>query len=140
MGGLPRDEDLYPRSRDWQELIPLRIPGGWTVSINKLRHGMDADLTQVGGSSQFHAVNPSTRFNLDVEFMPAFDPSGAFVLTVGYQPWPRTPAGRRRKDAPFVMDADSELIHRFETRDLADLLRELDHWIARCTVWVREKN
>lgn len=137
---LSAEEDLYPRSPDYLELVPLRLPGGWTVGVNKLRVGMDADLSQVGGSTQFHAVNPGTRFDVDVEFTPEFDPAGAFVLTVGYQPWPRTPNGRRRKDAPFALDAGSELVHRFERRSFPDLIRELEHWIARCTVWTREPN
>jgi hypothetical protein len=133
-------EDFYPDSPAYRELVSLRIPGGWTVGINKLRVGMDADLTEVGGSSQFYASNPGRRFDIDVEFTPEFDPEGVFVMSVGYQPWPRSPNGRRRKDVPFAFDGHAELVHRFETRSFPELIRELEHWIARCTVWVREPN
>jgi hypothetical protein len=129
--------ELYPNSPAYLELQPLRIPAGWTIGWNALRSGMDADLAEVG-SSVFHATNAGRRFNIDIEFNPEFDRDGAFHLTVMYQPWPRSERGRRLKDAPFAFGADAEVVHAFETKSYAALIGELEHWIARCTVWDRE--
>ena len=133
-------EDAYPGSPAFQGLPRLRIPGGWTVGWNALDASMESDLSGIGGSSVFNATHPGSRFNIDVEFRPEFDPEGAFHLTVIYQPWPRTDRGRRRKDVPFAFDGAAEEVHRFETRSYAELLENLEHWIARCTVWTREGN
>lgn len=134
----PSAETNYPQSEAFRRLQRLRIPGGWHLAINKLADDMPANLGDVGGSSQFHATNAGTRFNIDVEFIPEFDPIGAFHLSVWYQPWPRTERGRRRKDVPFAMTAEAQLVHHLETASYDDLVEQLEHWIARCTVWVRE--
>src|SRR6476661_295990 len=131
-------EDAFPDSPAYRELQPLRIPAGWRIGWNQLLVTMDGDLTGIGGSSVFHATNEGRRFNIDVEFRPEFDPEGAFHLTVIYQPWPRTHRGRRRQDVPFRFDGDALTVHRFETRSYPALIAELEHWIARCTVWERE--
>lgn len=135
---LPAPEDRYPSSDDYQRLVPLRIPGGWQVAINKLRAGMDVDLATVGGSSQFYAINPGTRFCIDVEFLPEFDPAGRFHLTVLYEPWPRTERGRRWTHTPFMLTAHAQQVHHAEVEDYRALLETLEHWIARCTVWTKE--
>lgn len=124
----------------YQDLQPLRIPAGWSVGWNQLDVRMRSDLEGIGGSSVFFATNAGRRFNLDVEFRPEFDPEGAFHLIVTYQPWPRSERGRRLKDAPLRFDADAEVVHRFETRSYAELIVELERWIACCTVWEREGN
>jgi hypothetical protein len=131
-------EDAFPNSPAYLELVPLRVPAGWTIGWNQLYVGLDPASGTLGGSSEFHASNPGRRFAIDVEFRPEFDPAGAFHLTVIYQPWPRTERGRRRNEAPFAFDAAAEEVHRFETRDYAALIAQLEYWIAKCSVWVRE--
>lgn len=101
---LPPFEDLYPRSKAYLELPPLRIPTGWTIGWNALDIGMAASLDGIGGSSVFTATHVQRRFNIDIEFRPEFDPEGAFHLEVKYQPWLRSERGRRRKDVPFALD------------------------------------
>lgn len=133
-----RFEDAYPDSPAYRELQPLRIPSGWMVSWNTLHVLMDTDLTGPGGSSLFNATNEGRRFNIEVEFRPEFDPNGSFHLVVIYQPWPRSERGRRRNDVAFAFGADAQTVHEFETRSYAALITELEHWIARCTVWQRE--
>lgn len=130
--------ELFPNSRAYRGLQPLRIPAGWTIGWNQLDIGMEDDRDGIGGSSVFNATNPGRRFNLDIEFRPEFDPEGAFHLIVTYQPWPRSERGRRKKEEPFRLGADAQVIHEFETRSYPALIAELEHWIARCTVWVRE--
>ena len=137
---IQKFEDVYPGSPAFQGLPRLRIPGGWTVGWNTLDASMEADLSGIGGSSVFNATHPGSRFSIDVEFRPEFDPEGSFHLTVIYQPWPRTESGRRRKDVPFAIDGAAEEVHRFETRSCSELLEHLEYWIARCTVWIREEN
>ena len=131
-------EDLFPQSRAYLDLQPLRIPAGWMIAWNELHVGLAEDVGGVGGSSLFNTVNAGRRFGIDIAFMPEFDPDGAFHLTVTYQPWPRTDRGRRRKDVPFAFDAEAEVVHAWETRSYPALIEELEHWIARCTIWVRE--
>lgn len=133
-------EEHYPSSDDYLLLEPLRLPGGWHVAINKLRRGMASDLGSVGGSSQFYATNPGTRFCIDVEFLPEFDSAGSFHLTVLYEPWPRTNQGRRRKDLPFAVTSRAQPVHHAETRSYQTLIESLEHWIARCSVWAMEQS
>jgi hypothetical protein len=135
---IPPFEDLFPTSKAYRELQPLRIPSGWAIGWHELHVTMDGDLTGLGGSSVFNATNEGRRFNIDIEFRPEFDPDGSFHLTVIYQPWPRTERGRRRQDEPFRLGVDAETVHEFETRSYPALIAELEHWIARCTVWQRE--
>lgn len=137
---VPPFYDLYPRSRAYLDLPPLRIPGGWTIGLNTLDAGMAGSFDGVGGSSLFNATHAGRRFNIDIAFRPEFDPDGAFHLEVTYQPWPRTERGRRRKDLPFAFGADAQIVHTFETRSWPDLIAELEHWIARCTVWTIEES
>lgn len=132
--------DRYPDSPAYRGMQPLRIPSGWTIGWNTLDVGMAENLAGIGGSSQFNATNRGTRFNIDVEFLPEFDPAGAFHITIIYQPWPRSEKGRRMKNGPFAFDADAEVVHHFETRSYPALIQELELWIARCTVWVKEEN
>ncbi|HEX8662047.1 MAG TPA: hypothetical protein VF686_09270 [Brevundimonas sp.] len=136
--GVPEFHELFPHSPAFRDMQPLRIPAGWRIVWNQLDIGMATDVTGVGGSSVFHATNESRRFNIDVEFRPEFDPDGSFHLTIVYQPWPRTERGRRRQDVAFAFDGDGQTVHTFETRAYPDLVAELEHWIARCTVWERE--
>jgi hypothetical protein len=110
------------------------------IGLNSLDEDLDADMGRIGGSSLFHASNAGRRFSIDASYRPEFDPEGSFVLTVTYQPWPRTERGRRRKDVPFAFDDAAEVVHDFETRSYRDLLSELDRWIVRCTLWAREEN
>jgi hypothetical protein len=135
---LPPFEDVYPHSRAYLALPPLRIPAGWTIGWNTLDAGMAESLDDIGGSSVFNATHVERRFNIDIDFRPEFDPDGAFHLAVTYQPWPRSGRGRRRKDVPFAFDIDAEIVHEFETRTWPALIAELELWIARCTVWTRE--
>lgn len=93
-----------------------------------------------GGSSIFAATNDGRRFNIDVTFAPEFDPSGKFQLIVLYQPWPRTARGKRIQGLAFQFDDNAEEVHRFETNSFAELVAELEGWIARCSVYVREGN
>jgi hypothetical protein len=132
--------DLYPASPAYRCLEPLRIPSGWRIAWNGLRSDLRAEKGEFGGSTLFHAVHEGARFSLDVTFSPEFDPGGSFHLTVLYQPWPRTERGRRRKDVPFAFDGDAEEVHSFATPSYAALVAELETWIARCTIWVREGN
>lgn len=134
----PPFHELFPHSRAYLELPALRIPAGWAIEWNTLDSGMAADPGGVGGASVFSATNEGRRFNIDIAFRPEFDPDGAFHLTVIYQPWPRSGRGGRTKDAPFAFDADAQIVHEFGTRSYPALIAELEHWIARCTVWRRE--
>lgn len=99
---------------------------------------MDPASGELGGSSLFYATNAGRRFNIDVEFRPEFDPGGAFHMTILYAPWPRTERGRRRQGEPLVFGLEAEEVHAFETRSYEALVVELEHWIARCTIWTRE--
>lgn len=100
---------------------------------------MEHDLTGIGGSTLYNATNESRRFNIDVAFHPEFDPEGHFELTVVYCPWPRLEQGRRIKDQPLSF-LEGEVVHSFETRSYSRLVDELEHWIARCSVWEIEGN
>ena len=135
---LPPFEDVYSQSKAYLELPPLRIPAGWTIGWNTLDAGMAVSLDGIGGSSVFSATHVERRFNIDIAFRPEFDPDGAFHLEVTYQPWPRSGQGRRRKDVPLAFGIDAQMVHEFETRSWPALIAELEHWIARCTVWTRE--
>lgn len=135
---IPPFEDRFPKSKAYLELQPLRIPPGWKIGWNDLNTGMAADPGGIGGSTVFYAMNAGTRFDIDIGFRPEFDPDGVFHLEVRYQSWPRTERGRRRQDVPFAFDGAAETVHEFETRSYPDLITELEHWIARCTVWTRE--
>lgn len=122
------------------ELQPLRIPAGWTIGWNTLPAAAYVEPGGLGGSSLFHAINAGRRFCIDVAFRPEFDPAGQFHLTVDYQPWPRTDAGRRRSDVALRFDGNAETVHSFATASHADLVEQLELWIARCTGWTREGN
>ncbi|HEX4739048.1 MAG TPA: hypothetical protein VH331_15960 [Allosphingosinicella sp.] len=130
--------EFYPTSPAYMNLQPLRVPSGWRITWNRLDTSSRAENGDFGGTAIFHAVNEGSRFAVDVTFNPEFDPGGSFVLTILYQPWPRTERGRRKKDEPFEFGRDAEEVHRFVTQSYADLVSELEQWIARCTVWVRE--
>jgi hypothetical protein len=123
-----------------RRIQPLRIPGGWDVGWNTLYVTSKAENGDFGGSTLFSAINEGRRFWIDVEFRPEFDPAGHFRLVVHYQPWPRTAKGRRRHDVPLAFGLDAESVHTFETKSYPELVDELEEWIARCSLWVRELN
>jgi hypothetical protein len=118
---------------------PLRIPSGWLIQLNwLLEHDPAAEAEgELGGSSLFAAYNEYRRFWIDVSWQPEFDPNGSYQLVVEYAPWQRTAAGRRRKDIP-PHQGDAEVVHQFETRSHAELVRELEHWLRRCAAWQKE--
>ncbi|WP_332659894.1 hypothetical protein [Brevundimonas sp.] len=122
------------------ELEPLRIPSGWMIGINSLYTDLASGEDLFPGAAVFCAWNHGRRFRIDIDWLPEWDPDGRFILTVAYQPWPRTDRGRRRKDAPFEFNADEEMVHRSETRSYRELLSRLDHWMDRCSTWTREGN
>ena len=128
----------YSKSADFLDLQPLRIPSGWSVGWNSLHVTRKVEDGDFGGSSVFQATNRGTRFNIDVEFRPEFDPTGHFHLTVIYQPWPRNERGRRVNDAPLEFGSAAEIVHEFETAVYSELVDHLEIWIGRCTTWVRE--
>ncbi len=134
-----RFEDAYPASTAFRESPALRIPSGWSIGWNSLRSSMESDRSGIGGSTLYNATNTGARFNIDVTFEPEFDPQGAFSLRVAYAPWPRSDRGRRIRDQPLSF-ADALIVHAFETRSYIELVAELEHWIARCSVWIREGN
>lgn len=121
-------------------LPALRIPAGWNISWNNINVNWKREQGGLGGSSLYYAVNQGTRFIIDVMFRPEFDPNGVFLLQVIYVPWPRTEKGRRRKDVPFAEAENSEVVHEFETRSMDEMVEQLQHWIARCSIWMREGN
>ena len=133
-------QDDFSNAPGYRGLQPLRIPAGWRVGWNTLYATSSVANGDFGGSSLFYAENPARRFAIDVEFRPEFDPDGHFHLIVVHQPWPRTERGRRRKETEFRFDMQAETVHTFETRDYAELVEQLEAWIARCSVWVREGN
>lgn len=135
-----KPEDEFPNSPFMRGLPPLRIPSSWFINWNTLDVNSKPEDGHLGGSSLFYATNESTRFIIDVMFRPEFDPNGQFIMEVTYFPWPRTEKGRRRKDVPFAEATESALVHSFETRSMSELLEQLQHWIARCSIWVREGN
>lgn len=132
-------EESYPNSPHFCGLQPLRIPSGWTIEWNELDATARIEQGHFGGSSTFRARNEGRRFVIDVAFRPEHDPNGSFFLQVEYQPWLRTEKGRRR-DIPIDWGIGAETVHAFETRSYAELVEQLEHWIARCTVWAREGN
>lgn len=133
-----KPEDDFDGSPYMQNLPPLRIPGGWCIAWNTLALDCKAE-DGPGGSSLFYAVNEGRRFIIDVMFREEFDPNGRFILEVTYRPYPRTEKGRRRKDVTFNDGAvDDKVVHDFETRSMPELLEQLQHWIARCSIWVIE--
>jgi hypothetical protein len=107
------------------------------IGINSLYVGLD-DPDMVLGSSVFLAWNKGRRFKIEIDWLPERDPNGRFVLTVGYQPWPRNERGRRRQDVPFEFGEDEEVVGVVETRSYTELLSELERWMDRCTTWCRE--
>ncbi|WHU03356.1 hypothetical protein [Sphingomonas sp. NIBR02145] len=128
------------KAPDYAELTPLRIPAGWSIGWNQLHRDKRVEDGDFGGSSVFYATNPGRRFVIDVEFRPEHNPDGHFELTVQYQPWPRDARGRRQNDAPFAFDANAKLMHSIETRSYAELIEQLETWLARCTIWSVEGN
>lgn len=133
--------DLYPDSRAFRGLPPLRIPGGWTVAMNDLCEGVEAGPAVPGPPSPlFLAWHEGRRFRLEVALDGEAPEGPTFILTVTYQPWPRTERGRRRHDVPFAFDDAAETVETCRTRDYPDLIAALEHRIARCTHWVREGN
>jgi hypothetical protein len=132
-----RIEDGFPGSKAFLNMPALRIPSGWRVGWNGLCSEMEDDLTGIGGSTLYNAINEARRFNIDVAFRPEFDPEGAFELTVVYCPWPRSERGRRIKDQPLCF-LDGQVVHSFSTRSYRELLQVIEHWIARCSVWELE--
>lgn len=138
---MTKPEDIFPDSPFMRGLPPLRIPGGWQIAINDLDLNARVEDGGFAGSSLFLAVNQGRRFLIDVMFQPEFDPDGHFLLEVRYRPWPRTEKGRRRNDVPFDQaPVDDQIMHTSETRSLSELVEQLQHWIARCTVWTVEGN
>ena len=135
---MPKPPNNFEKAPAYLELQPLRIPAGWRIGWNTLHTTSRVDQGDFGGSSVFLATNEGRRFRIDVMFRPEHDPSGHFVLEIEYQPWPRTERGKRRDDLPFRFDTDSEIVHSFETRSYAELVEELETWIARCSIWERE--
>lgn len=131
-------EDSYPGSRAFLELPLLRIPSGWRIGINELSSHMESDRC-ILGSILFSATKPTRRFHIEVTIWPEQDPAAEFWLRVTYAPWPRSDRGRRIKDRPLTF-LDGEIVHEFSTESYSDLIAELQHWIARCTVWTREGN
>lgn len=119
------------------KLQPLRIPAGWLINWNTLEEEDPQSAQPYGGSSVFMATHEGRRFQIDVEWRPEFDPEGHFRMCVAYAPWERTERGRRRADAPLHF-RDAEVVHAFETRSQAELVRELDAWLWRCATWMRE--
>lgn len=133
-----KHEDHFPDSPFMRNLPPLRIPSGWCIGWNTLALDCKAE-DGPGGSSLFYAVNEGRRFIIDVMFREEFDPNGRFILEVSYRPYPRTEKGRRRKDVTFNDGAsEDKVVHFFETRSMPELVEQLQHWIARCSVWVIE--
>ena len=120
-------------------LQPLRVPAGWLINWNTLEEEDPAGEgdPSYGGSSVFMATNEGRRFLIDVEWRPEFDPEGSFRMRVEYAPWERTERGRRRADVPLDF-GNAEVVHELETRSLAELVRELDAWLWRCSTWARE--
>lgn len=137
---FPPSQDIYPQSKAYLGIPLLRIPSGWMIGINSLSDDMNSEARGICGTTLFLAWNNGRRFKIEVGCEPELDPNGSFLLTVLYQPWPRTDRGRRRKDLSFEFDESQETVHTFKTRSYLELLSELQLWIARCTVWMREGN
>jgi len=119
-------------------LPPLRIPSGWLININDLSMDARPENGDVGGSILFLATDEGGRFTIEINIKPEFDPAGRFIMEVHYWPWPRTEKGRRRNNVPFASLTENKLVHTFETRSMVELVEQLQHWIARCSVWVIE--
>lgn len=123
-----------------EELQPLRIPAGWRIDINKL---IEADpgrgnIGHFGGTTMFSAINEARRFWIDIEWRPEFDVDGEFRMTIEYAPYVRNERGRRRNDVPLHFGADAERVHYFATRSRAALVAELQAWMFKCTLWMKE--
>lgn len=118
----------------------LRIPSGWMIGLNDLRAGMAVETDGPPGlvSTLFNATHAGRRFNIDVEVQAGA--GGAFRLTVTYAPWPRDSRGRRIQDQPLSFGGDAEVVHAVTTEAYDALIAQLEHWIARCTLWAREGN
>lgn len=110
------------------------------IGINSLDDDLHGETGGICGTTLFLAWNDGRRFKIEVGCEPELDPTGSFLMTVIYQPWPRTDRGRRRKDLPFEFDENAETVHTLQTRSYRELLTELEQWIERCTMWTREGN
>lgn len=128
------------QSVDYRELQPLRIPAGWTIAWNTLHRDKRVEEGDFGGSSIFYATHAGRRFFIDVEFRPEHDPEGHFYLSVDYLPWPRDERGRRLQDRPVAPDASVQRMHQAEIATYAELVEQLETWIARCSAWAVEGN
>jgi hypothetical protein len=128
----------FEKSPGYLGFQPLRIPSGWCIEWNALYASHSIEAGDFGGSTVFSATNRGMRFNVDVAFRPEFDPNGHFELTVTYQPWPRNERGRRRRDIAFAFDANAKIVHSSQIQSFAALVEQLEIWIARCSVWVKE--
>jgi len=123
-------------------LQPLRVPAGWRIDWNALYplEPTPENAAHFGGSTHFSATHESRRFWIDIAWRPEFDPAGEYHLRIEYQPWSRTPAGRRRHDVPLRFDAEARLMHEFRTREFGALVQELEHWLWKCSEWTVEGN
>ena len=130
--------DGYCASRAYQELYALRIPGGWRVDWNTLSKTPDGDTGSADASAVFLATNEGRRFQIDVERRRDTRGVARFQMTVSYQPWARSPSGRRVTNSRLQFDAHAEVVHSAQISSAGDLVQELETWIARCTMWVRE--
>ena len=68
----PGHHDLFPTSRAYLEMQPLRIPSGWMIGMNQLSVGMDVMPDAPPGwtgyrSMVFNATNEGRRFNIEIE-------------------------------------------------------------------------
>ena len=120
-------------------LQPLRIPPGWLISWNTLYEVDPSEenvrLGYFGGSSLFYATDEHCRLWIDVEWRPEDDPTGEYRLKVEYVPWERTESGRRRKGVPIDFGR-VRVVHEYQTRLRADLVRELEAALANRREWI----
>jgi hypothetical protein len=35
---------------------------------------------------------------------------------------------------------ESNVVHTFETRSMPELIDQLQHWVARCSIWMIERH
>ena len=115
-------------NRNWENLQPLRIPGGWTETLHKLERGEPAELPpedrawplcytedilrlHTDLSRRLNRRTQRQRLAIDLGWYPDGEPAGAFRLVA-------------------VIDSDWERpLLTFTSRSKAAVVETLEHWL-----------
>lgn len=109
---------LYP-------LQPLRISGGWQITINTFHQlpFIPETLEWFDASVLIGGVHRQGQRCFDCAFLPEDDPSGEFVLSLMTYP----------QDRSNTAPGQEELLEEFRTRDTAQLIARLETFMLDTT-------